>query len=74
MTEKEFSEYKELCLKSPNQLTDRQLAQLRRSNRTGSTLLAFVVAEQKKRGLLKENYSGQGYPPEKIKNLYDYRE
>jgi hypothetical protein len=55
-----------------SKLTDKELARLRRSSRTGSKLLSKIVKEQEKRGLLKKDYNGSGYVPEIKKNIKDY--
>jgi hypothetical protein len=58
-----------------HKLSNKQLAQLRRSSRTGSNLLARVVAEQQNRGLLKSVYRPPGgYPPEINKRISDYED
>lgn len=54
----------------PSKLTDKELAQVRRSVRTGSNLLRKIVVEQSKRGLLRHEYKvGMGYPPEIKRNI-----
>lgn len=55
-------------------MSDKELAQLRRSSRVSANELCLVVEEQKKRGLVKENFSGFGYAPEIVKNISDYIE
>ena len=52
-------------------LSDRELGQLRRSNRGGSGLAAAVVAEQGRRGLLLPRPSGGGWPKEQVSRLQD---
>lgn len=49
-------EFEALCKKAyhPSNLTNKELAQLRRSSRVGSNLLSKVKAEQEKRGLLND--------------------
>lgn len=72
----------------PSKLTDRELAQLRRSNRSGAKLLYRVVCEQARRDLLAlppdskqlgKNLGHRwalgniaGYWPEKCKRISDY--
>ena len=58
----------------PSKLTDKELAQVRRSSCTGSNLLCKVIKEQEKRGLLKYPMGRgcSGYPPEKKKLIRDY--
>ena len=72
LTEKKFKELVEIAASDIDALTHKELAQLRRSVRGGSGLTAAVVAEQKKRGLLVENWKGHGWPPEKLKRIKDY--
>ena len=71
MTEKQFYILASK-INNPNLFTDKQLAQLRRSSRTSANLLSKVVTEQQRRGLLKTNFKGARYPPEKLKRIKDY--
>jgi hypothetical protein len=70
--------FEELSLMPVCELSDRELAQLRRSCRTSSDLLNKVVIEQASRGLLREDWSpigfAVGYPPEKLRRISDYPE
>ena len=69
------SNYWEALIKKayhPSKLTDKELAQIRRSIKTGSKLLAKIVQEQLRRGLLKIESNKHGYPAEIKKNISDY--
>ena len=60
----------------PSSLTDRELAQLRRSSGTGADLLWKVYNEQRRRGLLftPHRCGSDAYPAEKLKRISDYPE
>ena len=73
----------EILQDSPETVTDRELAKVRRSVHTGPTLLRLVVEEQAARRLLFIGRlgsdelgtcyrDGRGYLPEKIRRLRDY--
>ena len=53
-------------------MTDRELAQLFRSNKTGAQYLAKVYKEMACRGLMKPKLPGCGYPNEWCKRISDY--
>jgi len=72
MTSKEFGEMLVKLYDSPQNLNDKELAQLRRSVRLVSDALYRVVQEQLKRGLLKSEHKGSGYAPEIKKRIKDY--
>lgn len=64
----------------PNNLTDRELAQIRRSSLASAKLLNIIVDEQNRRGLLSKPVdvgqdslgSNSGYWPETVKRVGDY--
>lgn len=78
------TEYVALARKAyhPSKLTDRELAQLRRSSRTGAKLLNKIVDEQNRRGLLSRPIFSNGRPyklggikgywSETVKRIGDY--
>lgn len=72
MTKKEHKKLVNKARFSPRWPSNIELAQLRRSSRTGEPLLSVVVTEQARRGLLRENWRGTGYAPEILKNVEDY--
>lgn len=82
-TENEFYQVAHRMVKQPHTVTDRELAQLRRSSRTGSTLLYEVCSEQWRRGLLVTPKGcsvsdgpsiGMGYWREEKSRISDYPE
>ena len=76
LTENEYRRLSNLTTRNHiHKLSNKQLAQLRRSSRTGSNLLKRVVMEQQNRGLLKYEYEvSKGYPPEIKKRISDYED
>lgn len=73
LTEDEHRRLANLTTKNHiHKVSDKQLAQLRRSSRTGANLLRRVVIEQQNRGLLKSPYVGMGYPLEIKRRISDY--
>ncbi len=75
MKEKSYNSICESFQRRPHLVTDRNLAQIRRSSRTGADLLADVVDEQRRRGLLKSPRQDQsGHSPEKLARISDYPE
>lgn len=66
------SMHEQLCKTSVQMMTNKQLAQMRRSSLTNSNMLASVVSEQRRRGLLVAEWAGAGYEPELKKKVSDY--
>jgi hypothetical protein len=83
MDESDYNRAVRLLIKAPQKVTDRQLAQIRRSSRTGAEVLYQAVREQWRRDLLSrprgKRYvdgpgSANGYWRETLKRVSDYPE
>jgi len=53
-------------------LSDKELAQARRSTKTGSNYLHLVLQEMKRRNLIKPNHSGYEYNAEVKRLISEY--
>jgi hypothetical protein len=84
MTHDEYLKFASVVVRSPMGLTDRELAQIRRTIYCNPEILRRTVAEQGARGLLYANPKRRvnpdrlsyadwsGYLPEKTKRIRDY--